>query len=243
LGAIVGTALAVGLLAGCDGGDDGGGGGGGQPGIEDVLPEFTAEDGTEATLMPGQPPAASSGPTIMAPVAATVPDATTQALTVTSDEEFDSLTLAVPGTDGYWVLNFGDLGPGGGAGTGTSVNVLVTFAADPPLRNFDCLFNASNNGGAAGATETTAITIDTCTVEEFCSEECSAPEAATCAPFCDVLESLPSCAREINAPAACAAVTQCITSNDCDDAGQCAEDATDGVVDAACATETCEAIP
>ena len=237
-------ALTAGFLAGC-GGDDDGGGGGGQPRIEDVLSDFRAADGTEATLMRGQPPAAAGGPTITAPVAVTVPDATTQALTVTSDDEFDSLTLAVPGTDGYWVLNFGGIGPGlgAGAGTGTSVDLLVTFAAEPPLRSFDCLFNASNNGGAAGPNETTAVAIDTCTVEEFCNEECSAPEAASCAPFCDLLSALPSCAREINAPAACAAVTSCLSSDDCDAAGQCAEDATDGLVDAACATATCDAIP
>ena len=239
--AIVFVILAFGSLAGCNGGDDGGGGGG-QPRIEDVLPEFTTAGGVEATLMSGQPPAAAGGPTIMAPVAATVPDATTQALTVTSDEEFDSLTLSVPGTDGYWVLNFGDLGPGAGAGTdGTSVTVLVTFAAEPPLRNFDCLFNGSNNGGAAGPNETTTITIDTCTIEEFCHEECSAPEAATCAPFCDLLDVIPSCALEINAPAACAAITSCTSTESCDEVGQCAEEATDGLVDADCATETCEA--
>jgi hypothetical protein len=191
--------------------------------------------------MRGQPPAAGSGPAIVAPVAATVPDATTQALTITSDEEFDSLTLSVPGTDGYWVLNFGDLGPGAGAGTGTSVDVLVTFAVEPPLRSFDCLFNGSNNGGAPGPTDTTAITIDTCTVEEFCAEECSAPEAASCAPLCDFVDEIPSCALAINAPAACAAITSCTSTESCDEVGHCAEEATDGLVDAACATETCEA--
>lgn len=240
LGVIVGMALTSAFLAGCNGGDDGGGGGG-QPRIEDILSDFTAADGTEATLMRGQPPAAAGGPTIVAPVAVTVPDATTQALTVTSDEEFDSLTLAVLGTDGYWVLNFGDLGPGGGAGTGTSVDVLVTFAVEPPLRNFDCLFNGSNNGGAPGPNETTAVTVDTCTVEEFCAEECSAPEAANCAPLCDFVGVLPSCALEINAPAACAAITSCMSTVSCEEVGECAEEATDGLVDAACATDTCEA--
>jgi hypothetical protein len=179
----------------------------------------------------------------MAPVAATVPDATTQALTVTADEEIETLTLAVPGTDGHFVLDFGSIGPGAGAGSQTvSIDLLVSFTADPPLRTFDCLFNASA-GGAVGPNEITAITIDTCTVEEFCNEECSATEAATCVQFCDLLDVLPSCALEINAPAACAAVTNCIATEDCDDVGECAENATDGIVDAACATSTCEAIP
>lgn len=238
---IVGLALIVGSFVGCGSDDDGGGG---LPRIEEVLSDFRTADGLQAEVVRGEPPAASGGPTIMAPVAVTVPDATTQALTVTSDEEVEMLTLAVPGTDGYWVLDFGAIGPGAGAGTPvTSIDLLVGFATNPPLTSFDCLFNASDAGGAVGANETTAVTIDTCTVEELCSDACSPPEAASCLPFCDLISVLPDCALAINAPAACDAVTECLDSSDCDSAGECAESATDGLVDAACATQTCEAVP
>jgi hypothetical protein len=54
---------------------------------------------------------------------------------------------------------------------------------------------------------------------------------------------VPSCALEINAPAACDAVTECAFESDtCEEAGQCAESETGGIVDAACATQTCEAV-
>jgi hypothetical protein len=238
---LVVIALAASFLASCGSDDDGGGG---QARIDEVLADFRAAGNPpiEAVLMDGQPPTGSGGPTIIAPPVATVPDATTQSLVVTADEPIETLTLAVPGTDGYWVLNFGDLGPGSGAGTGTEIELLVTFAADPPLRNFDCVFSASDAGGAVGPNETTTITIDTCTVEEFCNETCSPAEAASCLPFCEFADVLPPCALDINAPAACDAVTECIESDDCSDAGECAESATDGLVDAACGTDTCEAV-
>jgi hypothetical protein len=237
--------VALSMTSGC-GSDDGGGGG--LPGIEEFVSDLrvSGRDDLVAELMPGTPPVQSGGPAISAPDAATVnPGLTVGPVPITSEEVFSRLILEIPGSSGFWVLNFGDLGNGGGAGTGmgTDLNVDVTFGANPPDANFDCLFSGSEGeSGPVGPAETTTITIEDCTVLDFCEERCDPVEAIACTQYCSLVDVLPSCLLEANAPLVCGAIFSCLDSETCSAAGQCAEEETSGAISASCAQDTCEAV-
>jgi hypothetical protein len=233
------------ITSGC--GNDDGGGGSGTPGIEELVSDLrvSGRDDLVATLMPGSPPAASGGPVVTAPSAATVnPSITVGPVPITSTEEFSTLLLEIPGSTGYWVLDFGSLGGGSGAGTqtgGTEVSVDVTFGDNPPDVNFDCLFSGSE-GGAVGPPVVTTITIQECTVRDFCEGSCDPDEAAPCREYCTFASALPSCVLDANAPLVCSAAVACSESATCADAGQCSEEQTDGAISADCAESVCEAL-
>jgi hypothetical protein len=231
------------MMSGCASDD---GGGGGTPGIEEFVSDLrvSGRDDVVAELMSGSPPPQSGGPVITAPSAATVnPGVTVGPIPITSTEEFTRLLLEIPGASGFWVLDFGSIGNGSGAGTtgGTDLSVDVTFGANPPDANFDCLFSGSE-GGAVGPDVVTTITIEECTVEDFCAERCNPVEAIACAQYCDLPVELPSCLLEANAPLVCGAIFACMDSETCSEAGQCAEEQTDGAISASCAQETCELV-
>ena len=152
--------LAVAMMTGCGSDDDSGGDGivntptrtatpvstpapssptPGSSSIEDFVSDLriSGRDDLVAVLMPGSPPAESGGPFIGAPTAATVDPGITTPVLIISDEVYSTLLLAIPGSSGYWVLDFGSLS--GGAGTSTDLQVDVTFGTNPPSSTFDCL--------------------------------------------------------------------------------------------------------
>jgi hypothetical protein len=228
------------MTSGC-GNDDGGGGG--TPGIEEFVSDIrvSGRDDLVAELMPGSPPAASGGPVIAAPSSATVnPGVTVGPVPITSTEEFTRLLLEIPGSSGFWLLDFGSLGGGAGA-TGTDLDVDITFGATPPEGNFDCLFSGSE-GGAVGPSVVTTIDVEECTVRDFCEERCNPVEAIACAQYCDLPIELPSCVLDANAPLVCGAIFACMDSETCSAAGQCAEEQTDGAISAGCAQDLCETL-
>jgi len=234
--------LGIGMTSGC-----GGGGGGGTPGIEEFVSDLrvSGRDDVVATLMKGDPPAESGGPVITAPSSATVnPGITIGPVPITSQEEFSTLLLEIPGASGFWVLDFGSITGGSGAGTqtnGTDISVDITFGGNPPEGNFDCFFSGSQ-GGAVGPVDVTAITVEECTVRNFCEGLCDPVEAIACTQYCDVVSLLPSCVLDANAPLVCGAIFACMDSETCSAAGQCAEEQTSGAISSGCAQNVCEAV-
>jgi hypothetical protein len=233
--------IAMATVSGC-----GGSGGSGTPGIEEFVSDLrvSGRDDVVAVLMAGDPPAQSGGPVITAPSGATVnPGITVGPVPITSQEEFSTLLLEIPGSNGYWVLDFGSLGSGSGAGTtgGTDIAVDVTFGANPPEVNFDCLFSGSEDG-SVGPDVVTAIVIQECTVSDFCEGRCNPDEAIACSEYCSLSSALPSCLLDASAPVVCGALFACMDSATCAAAGQCSADATDGAISANCAEDTCEAL-
>lgn len=236
--------LGFGMTSGC-----GDGGGGGTPGIEDFVSDMRmripGQEDVVATLMQGDPPAESGGPVITAPSSATVnPGTTIGPVPITSQEEFSTLLLEIPGSSGFFVMDFGSIAGGSGAGTqttGTDISVDITFGDNPPESNFDCFFSGSQ-GGAVGPSDVTVITVEQCTVRDFCEGRCDPIEAIPCTQYCELPVELPSCILDANAPVVCGAVFACMDSETCSDAGQCAEQQTDGAVSSSCARDFCETL-
>lgn len=237
--------LSIAMASGC--GSDDGSGGGGTPGIEEFVSDLriSGRDDLVAQLMSGTPPAESAGPVITAPSSATVnPGITVGPVPITSTEEFSTLLLEIPGSSGYWVLDFGSIGGGSGAGTqtgGTDISIDVTFGDNVPDASFDCLFSGSE-GGAVGPSDVTSITVEECTVRDFCEGLCDPVEALACREYCSFVSVLPSCVLDATAPVVCSAVFGCMDSATCADVGQCSEQQTDGAISANCAESACEAI-
>jgi len=242
--------MAVAVMPGCGDDDDGGGGNNPDPtptatvvpeaGIEDFVSDLrvSGRDDRVAVRMPGDPPAESGGPLIMAPTAATVdPGITVGPVLIFSDEVFSTLLLEIPGSSGYWVLDFGSIG--GGAGTGTNLNVDVTFGPNPPAAAFDCLFSGSE-GGAVGPEVVTSITVEECTVEEFCDGVWEPVDALPCFEYCELPLEQASCILEASVTVVCGAGFACEESVDCAAAGQCVEEVSAGAISAGCAEDFCE---
>lgn len=77
---------------------------------------------------------------------------------------------------------------------------------------------------------------------DFCEGRCDPVEAIACTQYCDLVNVLPSCLLEANAPLVCRAVFSCMDSETCSAAGQCAEEESSGAISSGCAQDVCETL-
>ncbi|MFO0582000.1 MAG: hypothetical protein U0229_06995 [Anaeromyxobacter sp.] len=140
------ASLLLASLAACSsGGNDGNKPG---AGLEDIIPHVATQAGVTAAKVCAALPAAGSGPTLDVTAPAAVLPGGSALYVVAGSGSYDTLYIAVAGTDCYWMLT---------VPAGTTQTVVVTVGQNAPS-TFNLVFGGSS-GGAAGARETIPVTL------------------------------------------------------------------------------------
>lgn len=130
---LVPAALAVLSLAACS---DGGDGGGGPATLEEIIPRVATQAGAVASKVCTGLPAAGAGPTLEIGAPAAVLPGGSGIYLLSGSSTFDSVIVAVAGTDCYWLLT---------TAPGAEQTVLITVGQGAPA-SFDLLIGAAAAG-------------------------------------------------------------------------------------------------
>jgi hypothetical protein len=130
--------------------------------VSDSLTDFNIIDiGAVSTLRFSAPPAPSGGPTLTVPQAATVPGGIVAGLPLQASAPFQKIFLSLDNALGFYEIDLPE--------PTDVIPTDVTFAAQPPRTNFDCLFTVADAQGRVGSVGVTSITIARALVEDTVS--------------------------------------------------------------------------
>ncbi len=117
--------------------------------VDTFLSNVQLNGGIAATRMTGAPPAAGNGPAVVPTSPGTVINGGTSQVAINCASGIDALLVSVAGTDGHYRIPLGSVQ--------NLINLVVSFGADIPSENFQCVYAGERNGQVGPPSPATVV--------------------------------------------------------------------------------------